>query len=161
MKKTLWQIVKFSIVSSAVTILQIILVNVLFVLCRNLQAPLPNMLSKVFSEELVGVGNSNWGYVLPFFLSNVIANIYGWFQNRKTTFHSNASHRNIIIYFIVLAILILCSTWIQGMIVHQLTIHQLFVKYAPTIAALIAGILQFLVLFPLEKFVLLKEDEGE
>ena len=30
-------------------------------------------------------GVVTWGYLLPFFLSNLIANIYGFYQNKKTT----------------------------------------------------------------------------
>ena len=156
--KELIQFLKFNLVSAGVTILQLVLVNVFFVLMQGWKAPLPGILRDIFSEQSVGAGNSNWGYVLPFFLSNVIANIYGYFQNRKTTFHSDSPKRNVIIFFAVIAVLVCFSTWLQGKVVHLITMHApQYAGIAPTLAALLAGLVQFAVVFPLEKFVLLKE----
>ncbi len=155
-KKTIWQTIKFSLVSSVVTILQIVLVNVFLYFMSGWKAELPALLKVIFNEATVGAGNDNWGYVLPFFLSNFIANLYGWFQNRKTTFHADTPAINIVYYFIVLTVLILFSTWFQGRIVYLLSATPLS-TLGPTIAALLAGLVQFAVLFPLEKFVLLKE----
>lgn len=85
-KKTVWEIIKFMLVSCIVSIIQLVLVNLLFYIMRGWKAPLPPFLAGIFSASTVGAGNDNWGYVLPFFLSNLIANIYGYFQNQKTTF---------------------------------------------------------------------------
>lgn len=159
--KTLWQIVKFLLVSGLVALLQIVLVNVLFFTMRGWKAPLPDFLSAVFSERSVGAGNSNWGYVLPFFLSNLIANIYGYFQNRRTTFHSDAPAINVAVYIFVMICLILFSTWLQGVVANAIMQSRsaFWSALAPTIAMFCAGSLQAVILFPLEKFVLLKEAE--
>ena len=55
--------------------------------------------------------------------------------------------------------LILFSTWLQGVIANALrsTGAELWSVLAPTIAAAAAGTFQMAVLFPVEKFVLLKE----
>ena len=160
MKKSLIQFIKFNLVSASVTIVQLLLVNVFFWLMKDWKAPLPGLLSTVFNEAAVGAGNANWGYVLPFFLSNVLANLYGFFVNRKVTFHSDAPKRNAVVFLIVLCILILVSTWIQGSLVHVITERfPAGTNLAPTLAALAAGTIQFLILFPLEKYVLLKERE--
>ena len=157
-KKGIIQFLKFNLVSAGVTIVQLVLVNVLFILMHGWKAPLPPFLSALFSEEAVGAGNSNWGYVLPFFLSNAIANILGYFQNRKTTFNSDSPKRNVLIFFAVLIVLICFSTWLQGRTVYLISssFPQL-AKAAPTIASFLAGLVQLAVLFPLEKYVLLKE----
>ncbi|MBQ1772433.1 MAG: hypothetical protein II000_10895 [Clostridia bacterium] len=157
--KTLWQILKFLLVSGLVALLQIVLVNVLFFAMRGWKAPLPAFLSGIFSERSVGAGNSNWGYVLPFFLSNLIANIYGYFQNRKTTFRSDAPAANVAIYILVMICLILFSTWLQGVVANAVmkSGSAFWSALAPTIAMACAGTLQAVILFPLEKFVLLKE----
>lgn len=165
-KKTIWQFIKFSLVSSIVTILQLVLVNLFYYGMRGWTTPLPSFLSGIFNEQTVGAGNATWGYVLPFFLSNAIANIYGWFQNGKTTFHAKARPGAFGIYFAVVMILILFSTWFQGMLVHSIqTSDTAWIRNlsaaAPTIAAMLAGLIQFAVIFPLEKFVLLKEDPKE
>ena len=156
--KGLIQFLKFNLVSFGVTIIQLLLVNVFLYLMRNWNTPLPGLLSRIFSEEAVGAGNSNWGYVLPFFLSNVIANILGYFQNRKTTFNSDSPKRNVLIFFAVITILICFSTWLQGRTAFLITEHLPQIsKAAPTLAALLAGAVQFAVVFPLEKYVLLRE----
>ncbi len=158
MKKSVIQFIKFNLVSASVTVVQLVLVNVLFWLLKDWKAPLPGFLASVFNEAAVGAGNANWGYVLPFFLSNVLANIYGFFANRKVTFHSDAPKRNVIIFLIVISILILVSTWIQGRLVYLITENApQLTELAPTLAAFAAGTFQFLILFPLEKYVLLKE----
>ena len=157
--KTLWQAVKFMLVSLLASAIQLILVNVLYFGLRGWTAPLPAFLAAIFSEQTVGTGHSNWGYVLPFFLSNLIANIVAYIQNKKRTFKSDAPKRNFVIYLVVLFCLILFSTWFQGFVAGKLLAseNQTLQNLAPTIAMACAGTLQMIVLFPLEKFVLLKE----
>lgn len=159
-KKTIWQIIKFLFVSCIVSIIQLVLVNILFFILRDWKAPLPGFLAGIFTAETVGTGNDNWGYVLPFFLSNLIANIYGYFQNQKTTFKSADTPSWCIWFYIgVIAALILFSTWLQGVVAHWALDSGIAVLagLAPTLAAMAAGNVQMLVLFPLEKFVLFKE----
>lgn len=159
-KKTIWQVIKFILVSCIVSIIQLVLVNVLFFLMREWKAPLPAFLAGIFTPQTVGIGNDNWGYVLPFFLSNLIANIYGYFQNQKTTFKaSNAPAWCMWVYIGVIVVLILFSTWLQGVVANAALNSGIsaIAGLAPTIAAMAAGTLQMLVLFPLEKFVLFKE----
>lgn len=162
MKKSIWQFIKFNLVSGIVTVTQLVLVNALLFFLKDWRAPLPGFLRGIFTPQTVGAGNDNWGYVLPFLLSNALANVLGFFVNRKTTFNSDAPKRNVIIFIGVLTVLILISTWVQGRISFLITEHFPSLSHlAPTIAVLIGGMLQFLVLFPLEKFVLLKERKGE
>ena len=64
----------------------------------------------------------------------------------------------LIIFFAVIAVLVCFSTWLQGKVVHLITMHApQYAGIAPTLAALLAGLVQFAIVFPLEKFVLLKE----
>lgn len=159
-KKTIWEIVKFILVSCIVSIIQLILVNALFFLMREWKAPLPDALAAIFSAETVGAGNDNWGYVLPFFLSNLIANIYGYFQNRKTTFKAEGVPKwSVWVYICIIIALILFSTWLQGVVANVAISSGVaaIAGLAPTLAAMAAGTFQLLVLFPLEKFVLFKE----
>lgn len=159
-KKTFWEAVKFILVSGLVSIIQLVLVNVLFFIMRQWKAPLPAFLGAIFTPATVGIGNDNWGYVLPFFLSNLIANIYGYFQNRKTTFKAhNTPEWCMWFYIVVIIVLILFSTWLQGVVANW-ALHSgigFLAGLAPTIAAMAAGTFQMLVLFPLEKFFLFKE----
>ena len=161
--KTLWQFVKFVLVSSIAGVIQIILVNILYYALRDWRTPLPAALAGIFSASTVGAGNDNWGYVLPFFLSNLLANIYGYIQNKRTTFKSDAPAWCFAVYLALMAALILFSTWMQGVAVNALksTNITLWVGLAPTIASACAGTLQMAVLFPMEKFVLLRERKAQ
>ena len=158
--KTLWQFVKFLVVSLLTTGVQLLLVNVLYFFLKNFAEPLPSFLGSIFSETTVGEGHSNWGYLLPFFLSNFIANTIGYFLNRSKTFRSDAPWWHYVLYILVLALLIFFSTWLQGVIVNGL-ISVGWEAAAPTIAAMAIGGLQFLALFPLQKFVFLRQKNEE
>jgi len=177
--KHFWQAVKFMLVSCAVGILQLLLANLLPIVFNGVKATIPPILQPFFDPNVlfnrdtargameyamyVVDGIVTWGYVLPFFLSNLLANTYGYFQNRKTTFKSDSPPICFVIYFFVLIVLILVSTWLQGYLVGKLNGTGIAVLgiLSRTIAAAAAGLLQLIVLFPLEKFVLMKEKKTE
>ena len=83
----------------SITLLQLALANLLPLIFDGVTAKLPPVLRPVFRPEALFEGHSpyvvdgvvTWGYVLPFFLSNFIANIYGYFMNMKTTFGGKGS----------------------------------------------------------------------
>jgi putative flippase GtrA len=175
--KTLWQLVKFLVVSGLVTIIQLVLANVLPLIfdMEVFKVGVWGFLQGIFDPNLifdaatpkgqeqmgkyVADGIVTWGYLLPFFLSNLIANIYGYIQNKKTTFKSDAPKIMFVIYIVLMIALILFSTWFQGWLVGVLAKVNIPViqGLARTIAGLAAGFVQMVVLFPMEKFVLLRE----
>lgn len=154
--KFLWQLVKFNIVGLIITLTQLGLVNLLYFMMKGWTDPLPEFLGSIFSEAVMGEGHSTWGYVLPFFLSNLIANTFGYFLNKHKTFKSDAPWWHCVIYLVVLFLLIVFATWIQGLVANLLIGVGLEI-IGPTLAAMAAGFIQFLVLFPLQKYVLLTE----
>lgn len=159
-KKSLWQIIKFNLVSFSVTIVQLLLANILPFFFDAITTTLPPFLQLFFDPKVLFTGDSKYvingvvtyGYILPFLLSNGLANIYGYFINMKTTFKGKGTRKGFILYLIVLTILILFSCYLQGIIVGKLNNN-----YARTIASLVAGFIQMCVLFPLEKYVLFKQ----
>ena len=161
----LWQFVKFNLVSFSITLLQLALANLLPLIFDAVTAKLPPVLRPVFRPDTLFEGPSpsvvdgvvTWGYVLPFFLSNFIANIYGYFVNMKTTFRGKGSRGGLVAYLLILAVLILFSTWLQGWITARLSATT-FAALARTLAAMAAGLVQVAVLFPLEKYVLFKKE---
>ena len=181
--KTLWQLVKFLVVSGLVTIIQLALAALLPLVCDQIHTLLPEFLRGIFTPAMFSTGSAEaskyvidgvvtWGYVLPFLLSNLIANIYGFYQNKKTTFKSDAPWYNFVSYIVLLLALILFSTWMQGAIVGamlKLEPSNWFFKIitnesvARLIASMCAGFVQMVVLFPMEKFVLMpeKKKDGE
>ena len=181
--KTLWQLVKFLVVSGLVTIIQLALAALLPLVCDQIHTLLPEFLRGIFTPTMFSTGSAEaskyvidgvvtWCYVLPFLLSNLIANIYGFYQNKKTTFKSDSPWYNFVIYIVLLLALILFSTWMQGAIVGamlKLEPSNWFFKIitnesvARLIASMCAGFVQMVVLFPMEKFVLMpeKKKDGE
>ena len=187
--KALWQFIKFLVVSGLVTIIQLVLANVLPLIFDSVTATLPAFLQGIFAPNTIfdaatakgveqigkyvvgGViengtvigGVVTGGYLLPFFLSNLVANIYGFYQNKKTTFKSDAPWYNFAIYIFLMIALILFSTWFQGWLVGVIgrSSWGWLQALARTIASLAAGFVQMVVLFPMEKFVLLKEKKKD
>ncbi len=156
-----WQFVKFNLVSFSITAVQLLLANLLPLVFDSVTTKLPGFLQGIFNPDVLFEGDSKYvvdgvvtfGYVLPFFLSNFIANVYGYFVNMKATFKGKGTKAGLFGYFAVLIFLILFTTWLQGYITALLKGNPL----ARTIAAMAAGMVQVAVLFPLEKFVLFKE----
>lgn len=160
---SLWQFVKFNLASFTVSLLQLFLANIMPFMFESFNAKLPLSINSIFGDTVNHVdskyvvdGVLTWGYVLPFFLSNLLANIYGYFINMKYTFKGKGSKKSIVIYFVVLVLLIVVATWIQSVVDTALNNTSL-AFLSRTIAAMVAGMFQLVVLFPLEKFVLFKE----
>lgn len=161
---SIWQLIKFNLISFTITFVQLLLANVLPIFFDSLTAKIPLSINAIFAEEtiknidskyVVG-GVLTWGYLLPFFLSNLIANIYGYFVNMKFTFKGKGTRKGMYVYCAVLFILIIVSTWLQSQITTFLNTSPLH-ALSRTIAASAAGLFQMLVIFPLEKYVLFKE----
>ena len=156
-----WQFVKFNLVSFSITAVQLLLANLLPLVFDSVTTKLPGFLQGVFNPDVLFEGDSRYvvdgvvtfGYVLPFFLSNFIANVYGYFVNMKATFKGKGTKAGLFGYFAVLIFLILFTTWLQGYITAMMKNSSM----ARTVAALVAGMVQVAVLFPLEKYVLFKE----
>ena len=160
----LWQFVKFNLVSTSVSLLQLLLANLLPLAFAGVTAQLPPLLRPVFDpgtlfdapSRYVVDGAVTWGFVLPFFLSNLLANIYGYFVNMKATFRGSGSRAGLAAYLVILSALILFSTWLQGIVTAKLAVTSL-APLGRTLAAMAAGLVQFAVLFPLEKYVLFRK----
>ncbi|MBQ1304602.1 MAG: hypothetical protein IIY51_06875 [Erysipelotrichaceae bacterium] len=156
-----WQFIKFNLVSMSITAVQLLLANLLPLVFDSVTTKLPGFLQPIFNPDVLFEGESRYvvdgvvtfGYVRPFFLSNFIANIYGYFVNMKATFKGKGTRAGLIGYFVVLIALILFTTWLQGYITAMMKGSSI----ARTVAALAAGMVQVAVLFPLEKYVLFKE----
>ncbi len=155
----LWQFVKFAIFGTAGAVIQIVTVNVLYFALKGWTTPLPAFLGGIFNEAVLGEGNSCWGYIIPFFASNLLSQIFQYIQNKKRTFKSDAPQWVFTVYISVVVVLIFLTTWIQGVLNNALysTGKGLLMKLAPTLSVIISGQLYTIVLFPLEKFVLFRK----
>ena len=161
--KAVWEFIKFNLVSFSGTLLLLILANVLPIFFDGITAKLPELLRPIFNpdnifqteneyKKYVVDGVVTWGYVLPFFLSNVITNIYSYFVNMKVTFKGKISRQAFTLFLVVLVILILFTTWLQGIIFGKLATTSI-ASLSRTIASLVSGTIQMIVIYPLEKYV--------
>lgn len=161
-RKEIIQIVKYLLAGLSVTIVQFVLVNVFPYIFASWKSSLPPFLSLVFNEKTMGAGNSNWGYVMTFFLSNLIANIYGYFLNRRTVFHSDSPLWCFIAFVVMMVTLIVVSTWLQGLIANAVVERNPSLSaFANTIAAAVCAFGQNLIVYPTEKFILLREKKSQ
>ena len=157
MKQSPKEFLKFSAVSAGVTLLQLITVNLLFLLMRNWKTPIPAVLRVIFNENTIGRDHLYLGYILPFFLANLTANTAGYYVNKKYTFKAEPPKKNFVIYLCVIIFFLFFSTWAQGVLVNLIQSYlPQYAVTAPSAASLITGWIQFLVLFPLEKYYLMK-----
>lgn len=157
--KTSTQFLKFLIIGAVGGIIQIATVNILFQLLKNWKAPLPQFMTGIFNESVLGNGNDNWGYLLPFFASQLLSNTYSYICNMKSNFKANVPKYYFAIYIGLLVILIVVATWLSGVIANFLmgTGVDFFVKLGPTIGSVLSGIVYTLILFPVEKFILFRK----
>ncbi len=159
-KESLKEFIKFNVVSFSVTLLQLLLANLLPYLFDGYLVKIPTLLNNIFYSDNIPTkyivdSYVTYAYLLPFLLSNLLANIYAYFVNMKATFKGKGTKGGFIAYVVILLTLILFSTWLQGLIVGTLYSTK-FVNVSRTIASLAAGTVQMLILFPLEKYVLFK-----
>ena len=145
-----------------VAILQLILLSILSYLMKNFDAPLPVFLRTIFSETSMGQVNNVWGFILPFFLSNLIAQGIGCIINYFKIFQSNTHFLISFVFFLLFGIMIIFfNTWLQGVIVKLLSENFGLRNITGAIIACIAvSFEQFIILYPVEKMFMTNIDES-
>lgn len=173
----LWQIVKFVGVGGLGGIIQAIFQYVLPVFFDKVTTTLPDWLDFLYNEETLFDTNTaagaadaakyiidgtvTWGYVLPFFLANIIANIFCYIMNKKYTFKSSAPRWHFVLYFVIMVLTIVFVTWMQGALYPYIIrapwewMHSL----ARLILLIPCGIVQTIVFFIAQKLLLPPDPE--
>ncbi|MBQ6838814.1 MAG: hypothetical protein IJO44_08235 [Clostridia bacterium] len=155
---TIWQFVKFIVVSLLAMIVQFVLLNTL-----NLIPAIKELYSQDFSwwvfvyPAVVG----GLGYFIVSNVANIIAQIVAFFVNREKTFNSGANIAVALPIYIVFTIgLILFSAWLNP------TLKEVFVGFswcdevlAKNIATMICSAVQFFLYFPVDKILFHKKKE--
>ncbi len=156
---TIWQFVKFIIVSLLAMIVQFVLLNTL-----QLIPPIQELYTVEFSWWVfvypVAVGGL--GYFIVSNAANIIAQIVAFFVNKEKTFNSGANVAVALpIYIIFTIALILFSAWLNP------TLKEVFVGFewcnetlAKNIATMICSALQFFLYFPVDKLLFHKKKEN-
>ena len=154
---TIWQFVKFIVVSLLAMIVQFVLLNTL-----NLIPAIKELYTQDFAWWVfvypVAVGGL--GYFIVSNVANIIAQIVAFFVNKEKTFNSGANVAVALPIYIVFTIgLIFFSAWLNP------TLKEVFVGWgleevaAKNIATMICSAVQFFLYFPVDKILFHKKKE--
>ena len=154
---TIWQFVKFIVVSLLAMIVQFVLLNTL-----NLIPAIKELYSQDFAwwvfvyPAVVG----GLGYFIVSNVANIIAQIVAFFVNKEKTFNSGANIAVALPIYIVFTIaLTFFSAWLNP------TLKEVFVGWgleevaAKNIATMICSAVQFFLYFPVDKILFHKKKE--
>ena len=154
---TVWQFVKFIVVSLLAMIVQFVLLNTLQ-LIPAIKELYTQDFNWLFFAYPVAVGGL--GYFIVSNVANIVAQIVAFFVNKEKTFNSGANVAVALPIYIAFTIgLIVFSAWLNP------TLKELFVNYnlgedaAKNIATMICSAVQFFLYFPVDKILFHKKKE--
>ncbi len=154
---TIWQFVKFIVVSLLAMIVQFVLLNTL-----NLIPAIKELYNQDFAWWVFAypVAVGGLGYFIVSNVANIIAQIVAFFVNKEKTFNSGANVAVALPIYIVFTIaLIFFSAWLNP------TLKEVFVGWgleevaAKNIATMICSAVQFFLYFPVDKILFHKKKE--
>ena len=154
---TVWQFVKFIVVSLLAMIVQFVLLNTL-----QLIPAIQELYTQPFSwwVFIYPVAVGGLGYFIVSNVANIIAQIVAFFVNKEKTFNSGANVAVTLPIYIVFTIaLIFFSAWLSP------TLNTLFLGFgwaealARNAAMMICSALQFFLYFPVDKILFHKKKE--
>ena len=157
MRASVWQFVKFIVVSLLAMIVQFVLLNTL-----NLIPAIAQLYNEPFSwwVFIYPVAVGGLGYFIVSNVANIIAQIVAFFVNKEKTFNSGANIAVALPIYIVFTIaLIFFSAWLNP------TLKELFVGWgleeaaSKNIATMIFSAVQFFLYFPVDKILFHKKKE--
>lgn len=154
---TIWQFVKFIVVSLLAMIVQFALLNTL-----QLIPAIKELYAEPFSwwVFIYPVAVGGLGYFIVSNVANIVAQIVAFFVNKEKTFNSGANIAVALPIYIAFTIgLIFFSAWLNP------TLKEVFVGWnlnetaAKNIATMICSAVQFFLYFPVDKILFHKKKE--
>ena len=155
---TIWQFVKFIVVSLGAMIVQFVLLNTL-----NLIPAIKELYNQDFSwwVFVYPVAIGGLGYFIVSNVANIVAQIVAFFINKEKTFNSGANVAVALPIYIIFTIALICfSAWLNP------TLKEVFVRFdwcgeelAKNIATMICSAVQFFLYFPVDKILFHKKKE--
>ncbi len=154
---TIWQFVKFIVVSLLAMIVQFVLLNTL-----QLIPAIKELYTQPFEwwVFIYPVAVGGLGYFIVSNVANVVAQIVAFFVNKEKTFNSGANVAVALpIYIIFTIALIFFSAWLNP------TLKEVFVNLglnealSKNIATMICSAVQFFLYFPVDKILFHKKKE--
>ena len=163
---TVWQFVKFIVVSLLAMVVQIALTNLIPLIpaVQEMYAQPINILGildyPVNTDATGAIISGGLGYCIAFNVGNIVAQIVAFFVNKEKTFNSGANVAVALPIYIVFTIaLIFFSAWLNP------TLKEVFVGWgleevaSKNIATMICSAVQFFLYFPVDKILFHKKKE--
>lgn len=154
---TIWQFVKFIVVSLLAMIVQFVLLNTLDKIpaINELYAQEFNWLFFAYPVAVGGLG-----YFIVSNVANIVAQIVAFFVNKEKTFNSGANVAVALPIYIVFTIaLIFFSAWLNPTLKDLLVGWNLEEVASKNIATMVCSAVQFFLYFPVDKLLFHKKKE--
>ncbi len=154
---TVWQFVKFIVVSLLAMIVQFVLLNTL-----NLIPAIKELYTQEFNWFFFAypVAVGGLGYFIVSNVANIVAQIVAFFVNKEKTFNSGANIAVALPIYIVFTIgLIIFSAWLNPTLKDLLVGWELSEDLSKNIATMACSALQFFLYFPVDKALFHKKKE--
>ena len=154
---TIWQFVKFIVVSLLAMIVQFVLLNTL-----QLIPAVKELYSTDFSWWVFAypVAIGGLGYFIVSNVANIVAQIVAFFVNKEKTFNSGANIAVALPIYIAFTIgLIIFSAWLNPTLKDVFVGWNLNEAAAKNIATMICSAVQFFLYFPVDKILFKKPKE--
>ncbi len=155
---TLWQFVKFIVVSLLAFVVQFVLLNTL----KYIPA-----ISELYSQDFkwwifaCAVAEGGLGYFIVNNSANIVAQIVSFFVNRDKTFNSDANIAVTLPIYIVFTLALICfSAWLNP-VLKGLFVGKLGDDLASNAATMICCAVQFFLYFPVDKLLFPKKKNKE
>ncbi|HAQ63939.1 MAG TPA: hypothetical protein DCR23_05705 [Ruminococcaceae bacterium] len=160
--ETLWQFIKFIVVSLGAFVIQTVL---------------PILIRIPMSEEFQTRAFDWWifhdatdaktgvvtglGLFLAANLANIIAQIVSFFINRDKTFNSDANIAVTLPIYVVFTIALICfSAWLSPTLINFFQAHNVNTDLSLFLSGAICGAIQFFLYFPFDKLLFPKKKEA-
>ncbi len=154
---TLWQFVKFIVVSLGAFIIQTVLPIIIQLFMSD---AFINQKYEFFVFASAGGEGNGLGFFIASTASNIIAQIVSFFINRDKTFNSNANVAVTLPIYIVFTILLICfSAWFAPFLQGKLVGVGVVESLATFISNAVCGAIQFFLYFPVDKILFRKKKE--
>ncbi|MEE1322112.1 MAG: hypothetical protein UHM85_11385 [Acutalibacteraceae bacterium] len=154
---TIWQFVKFIVVSLLAMIVQFVLLNTLQLIpaIKDLYTTEFNWLFFAYPVAVGGLG-----YFIVSNVANIVAQIVAFFVNKEKTFNSGANVAVALPIYIAFTIgLIIFSAWLNPTLKDVFVGMNLNEAAAKNIATMICSAVQFFLYFPVDKILFKKPKE--
>ena len=164
--ETLWQFVKFIVVSLGAFVIQTVLpIIIRLFMSEEFQTKaftwwIFHDVSEVDKKtgELVVTG---LGLFLAANIANIVAQIVAFFINRNKTFNSDANIAIVLPIYLVFTIALICfSAWLSPTLINFFQAHNVNTDLSLFLSGAICGTIQFFLYFPVDKLLFPKKKEA-